>query len=140
MTETGYPASDTAKSDDDQKQHSSSGLSFAVAGIAAIVILEIMKSYCQYAPAYMGGIAALVNGIILSLLAGCAHVRAINKSTGAGTIGGAISIILLWLLAYYGPNDFEMPVEVGAAITTLVSALCAYIGQWLPTPRGPRET
>ena len=62
-----YPDSDVAKSDDDQKQNPSSWLSFAVAGIAAIVMLEITKSYCQFAPAYMGGVVALVNGVILSL-------------------------------------------------------------------------
>jgi hypothetical protein len=60
-----------------------------------------------------------------------------NNSTGAGTVGGAISVILLWLLASYDP-DFQVPVEVGAAITTVVSALCAYIGLWLPTPRRRR--
>jgi VIT1/CCC1 family predicted Fe2+/Mn2+ transporter len=140
MTQTESPNSKADKSDDDQKQHLSSGLSFAAAGAAAIVMLVIMTNYCRYSAAYMGGIVALVNGVILSLLAGCGCVRAINNSTGAGTVGGAISIICLWLLAYHGPNffgpDFQMPVEVGAAITTVVSALCAYIGQWLSTRRG----
>jgi hypothetical protein len=64
-----YPDSDAAKSDDDQKQNPSSWGSFAVAGIAAIVMLEIMKNYCQYTPAYMGGVVALVNGVILTLSA-----------------------------------------------------------------------
>ena len=47
-----------------------------------------------------------------------------SKAIGAG-VGGAISTVLLWAVSVVMP-DLKIPVEVSAALTTLVTALLVY--------------
>lgn len=43
----------------------------------------------------------------------------------AGALGGAISVILIWVLKAYG--NVELPPDVAAAFTLVVSTVVAYL-------------
>lgn len=50
-------------------------------------------------------------------------------ATGGSVVGGALSVVLLYLLGQYA--HFVPPPEVASAITLLISAVTTYIGGWL---------
>ena len=43
----------------------------------------------------------------------------------AGGLGGAVSVILIWILSAYA--NVELPAEVAAAFTLVVSTVVAYL-------------
>lgn len=54
----------------------------------------------------------------------------------AGTLGGAVATILLWLISFYG--NVELPTEVAAAVTTIIVSIVAYLtSEPLPVPGDP---
>lgn len=56
----------------------------------------------------------------------------------AGTLGGAVATIILWLVSFYGGVD--LPAEVAAAVTTLIVAVVAYLtSEPLPAPGEPEQ-
>lgn len=59
-----------------------------------------------------------------------------NAKVVAGTLGGAVGTIILWLVSFYG--GVELPAEVAAAVTTLIVAVVAYLtSEPLPVPDDP---
>lgn len=50
-------------------------------------------------------------------------------ATGGSIGGGALSVVILYLLGTYA--HFNPPPEVAAAVTLIISAVTAYVGGWL---------
>jgi len=49
-----------------------------------------------------------------------------NPNTNAGAIGGALGVLVSWLLGHY---HVDLSAEDGAAISTGIAALVLYIGR-----------
>ena len=49
-----------------------------------------------------------------------------NPNTNAGAIGGALGVLVSWLLGHY---HVDLSAEDGAAISTGIAALLLYIGR-----------
>jgi hypothetical protein len=47
-------------------------------------------------------------------------------AAGGGTVGGALATVLMWVLSEY--FNVKLPPEVASAITTIIIALCGWIG------------
>ncbi len=48
----------------------------------------------------------------------------INRKVTAGALAGALSIILVWAIKYFG--QVELPAEVASASTTILTFITSY--------------